>query len=270
MTYFGFLVLFLFLPIITLSLVAILDQRSSKKRPSRLSYWPYWAATTLHALIALTYTTPWDNYLVANEVWWYDPDLVTGITFGWVPIEEYTFFLVQPILAALWILFLIRRIKPVQSPGALKNGLRFWLLIPLVIFWIGTVVIFITDWEPGTYLALELFWAIPPIGLQILFGADILWRYRKPVLLAITSLTLFLSAADALAINLEIWTISPLKSLDWYIFGLLPLEELLFFLVTNTLITFGIVLVIAEESHSRFSDIRHWLQRQRSSTKANG
>ena len=43
-------------------------------------------------LIALVYTTPWDNYLVANEIWGYGEGRVLG-TIGWVPIEEYTFFI---------------------------------------------------------------------------------------------------------------------------------------------------------------------------------
>ena len=30
-------------------------------------------------MIAVVYTTHWDNYLVATRVWWYDPALVSGI-----------------------------------------------------------------------------------------------------------------------------------------------------------------------------------------------
>ena len=45
-------------------------------------------ALAAHVGMAVVYTTPWDNYLVATRVWWYDPALVTGLTLGWVPIEE--------------------------------------------------------------------------------------------------------------------------------------------------------------------------------------
>jgi lycopene cyclase domain-containing protein len=117
----------------------------------------------------------------------------------------------------------------------------------------------IAGWQPGNYLALELVWALPPIALQLAFGADILWRYRRLVLLVIISLTLYLSATDALAITLGTWTINPEKSLDLLIAGLLPIEEFLFFLLTTTLITFGIVLVMAQESHARFGTIRRRL-----------
>ena len=52
-------------------------------------------------MVAVLYTTPWDNYLVATGVWWYDPHLVAGLVLGWVPIEEYTFFILQTLAMGL-------------------------------------------------------------------------------------------------------------------------------------------------------------------------
>ncbi|MDX1617037.1 MAG: lycopene cyclase domain-containing protein, partial [Candidatus Promineifilaceae bacterium] len=98
MTYFGFLLRFLIVPILLLLGLTWFDRRQGRHLPARLSSWPVVPAIFIHVLIALLYTTPWDNYLVATEVWWYDPALVTGITLGWVPIEEYTFFVLQPIM----------------------------------------------------------------------------------------------------------------------------------------------------------------------------
>ena len=115
------------------------------------------------------------------------------------------------------------------------------------------VVNLVSRWQPGTYLALELVWALPPIMLQLWFGADILWRYRKLVFLSIVPLTLYLSAADALAIDWGTWTIDPAQSLNIYLGGVLPIEELIFFLLTNILVTFGVTLILAAESHERLA-----------------
>src|SRR5512139_63361 len=101
MTYFGFLAIFLGIPILTLGLITWADTRRGRQIPPYMSAWNPWAAIALHAVVAVIYTTPWDNYLVATGVWYYDPALVTGILLGWVPIEEYTFFVVQSILAGL-------------------------------------------------------------------------------------------------------------------------------------------------------------------------
>ena len=41
-------------------------------------------ALAAHMAIAFVYTTPWDNYLVAREVWGYPPGRVLA-TIGFVP-----------------------------------------------------------------------------------------------------------------------------------------------------------------------------------------
>jgi len=287
MTYFGFLLQFVGIPILILLILTYWDHRQGQTRAERLSHWPAALGILLHVVIALLYTTPWDNYLVATKVWWYDPDLVTGLTLGWVPIEEYTFFIVQPILGGLWLWFLARRL-PLQKPDAppvgrfgkstrdlpnrattsidsiglpfqevpLKNSLRWQL--PLIAFgiWVTAVIILVLGWEPGTYLALEIGWALIPITIQLAFGADILWRYRRIVFLSLVPLTLYLSTADALAINFGTWTISQTQSLDLLLGGILPIEEFIFFLLTNTLITFGLILLWAEESHERLRELQ--------------
>ncbi len=257
MTYFGFLLRFLIIPIAILLGLIIWNNRRQKKRTRSLSSWPGWAAIFLHVVIAVVYTTPWDNYLVATKVWWYDPALVTGFTLGWVPIEEYTFFILQPILGGLWVLFLSQMMEFKAEP--LRPSLRIWFPVTVGLIWLAALIIFIIGWKPGTYLALELLWALPPIALQLTFGADILWRFRRLLLQTIMPLTLFLSIADGLAINWGTWTINPAQSLNIFLGGILPLEEMIFFLLTNTLVSFGLVLVWAEESQHRFSRLKQWL-----------
>ena len=257
MTYFGFILRFLAIPIAILAAITILDYRAGKRTPVQFSIWPAWAVVLAHMVVALLYTTIWDNYLVATRVWWYDPELVTGVTIGWVPIEEYTFFLVQPLLAGLWIFFLMRRFGQ-PAAGPLKNRLRLGATVVLAAIWLASVAALIAGWGKATYMGLELGWALPPIGLQLIFGADILWRYRRLVGLSIASLTLYLSAADTVAIHLGTWTINPEKSFDLLLGGILPIEEFLFFLLTNTLITFGIILVANAESHRRFERLRRY------------
>jgi len=254
MSYFGFLTIFLGIPIAALAVMVWLGWRNGRAPARSLRSWPVWAAIGLHVLIAVIYTTPWDNYLVATRVWWYDPQLVTGVTIGWVPIEEYTFFVLQPILASLWLIFLAGRLDlaAAELPGP---RLRVLSTAVIGVIWLGAVTILVSRWQPGTYLALELGWALPPIALQLAFGADILWRYRRLVLWTLLPMTLYLSAADALAIGSGTWTINPAQSLDFLLGGVLPIEEFLFFLLTNTLLTFGVTLILAQESHIRLRQI---------------
>jgi len=257
MTYFDFLGLFLLIPIGVLSAVAIWDRKRGRDIPRAMHAWSPVAAISLHVVIALAYTTIWDNYLVATRVWWYDPALVTGLTIAYVPIEEYTFFILQPILAGLWLLFLLRRIRlpQGQTQGSAPTPLRWWTVAISVLIWLGSIILLASGWQPGIYMGLELVWAVPPIALQLLFGADILWRYRRLVALVNIPLTIYLSIADAIAIAGGIWTISPQKSVGLMLGGILPVEEFLFFLLTNTLVTFGITLVLAQASHERIGKL---------------
>jgi lycopene cyclase domain-containing protein len=256
MTYFGFLCGFLGIPIVLLAIVAFLDGRRGRPIPARLRAWPLAAAIALNVVVAVLYTTPWDNYLVATGVWTYNPALVTGITIGWVPIEEYTFFVVQTILAGLWLLFLMRRLSLDVDRTPLLPRWRWGPIVVLAAVWVVAVLILLVGWKPGTYLGLELGWALLPIMIQLGFGGDILRRYGRLVLLSILGMTAYLSIADCFAIGLGTWTISSGQSLNAMMGGVLPLEEVVFFLVTNTLITFGVVLLISQEGQARVRKFR--------------
>jgi lycopene cyclase domain-containing protein len=184
-----------------------------------------------------------------------------------VPVEEYLFFMLQPVLGGLVLLYLFSRnqISPAeqaraQESGAIEDevgGLRFrrWSLVIAFFVWIASLAALITG-EPATiYLSLELAWALPVIILQFAFGGDILWQQRRKVIFAILLLTIYLSAADALAIQFGVWTINPMKSLGILLGGVLPVEEFVFFLLTNIMVAFGFVLIWAPQSLARLKGI---------------
>lgn len=258
MTYFGFLFRFLVIPLIVLLIVTAIDERRGKTAQGFLGGRAVWLAIGLHVLLAVIYTTPWDNYLVATGVWYYDPKLISGILLGWVPLEEYTFFVLETILTGLWWWIIARRLAP---PGEFRAGRNIRILAPLILggAWALSAYVLVAGWKPGTYLALILVWALPAIMLQLAYGADILWHYRKLVALAILPVILYISLADSLAISSGTWTIDPAQSLGVFI-GRLPIEEAVFFLCTLVLICFGLTLSLARASQARWIN---WLYRIR-------
>lgn len=261
MTYFGFLLRFLVIPILLLGLVAGWDERRGRSLPSSLHLPSFWLGFALLPLIALIYTTPWDNYLVATRVWWYKPELVTGFIIGWVPIEEYTFFILQPIFTGLFLLALLRRL-PYDAKPANQPHLRYVSAIMFGLVWLFMLALFFLDYRPATYLGLMFGWALPPIIFQLFFGGDILWRHRWAVLTAIIVPTVYLSYADAVAIDGGTWTINSEQSFNIFLGGVLPIEEAIFFGVTNGLVVLGLTLFCAQESRSRVpSQVNNWLRR---------
>ena len=95
-TYLQFLAIFLAAPIV--ALLAIWR--------GRLRSLP-WAAIGGLSLVALVYTAPWDNFLIASGVWSYPASRVLPVHVGMVPVEECAFFVLQTILASLVTLRLV-------------------------------------------------------------------------------------------------------------------------------------------------------------------
>lgn len=256
MTYFGFLFRFLLLPTLLLIALTIWQFR---RRPARAQTWrsiPLWKTLALFIFVAVVYTTPWDNYLVATNVWWYDPALVTGLTIGWVPIEEYTFFVLQTIFTGLWLNLIMRSAnQKTERPGSGRFNWFAWLIVALL--WVLSTTILVSGWEPGTYLTLILSWGLLPVIVQLAFGADILWKRREILLLGILPNSLYLGLADSLAIQAGTWTIDPEQTLGILIGGVLPLEELTFFFMTNVLLVFGMVLFLDKASEARLNRLVH-------------
>jgi lycopene cyclase domain-containing protein len=260
MTYFGFLLRFLFIPILIFLAIALWDNRQGRQINGFRNGKAVWIAIAVHMFLAVAYTTPWDNYLVATGVWYYNPNLVTGIVIGYVPIEEYTFFVLETILAGLWWWFLARRLSPLPAggeAGVRKNFTPNKRLVhlsasALVLVWIIFTYLFFFGDVKWTYLSITLFWALPAMFPQMLFGADILWHHRKLVFWAIMVPGTYLSLMDIVALRATTWAISTSQTTGILFFKILPLEEATFFFVTNMMITFGITLLLSEDSHQRF------------------
>jgi len=267
MTYFGFLLRFLVIPILIFLAIAHWDNKKNKQINGVKSGRAVWTGIGIHVLLAVIYTTPWDNYLVATGVWDYNPRLVTGLVLGYVPIEEYTFFVLETILSGLWWQFLVRRSTLTPNPSPLRGWnfaqrtpLVYLFTCVLVLIWLLFTYLFFFGAAKWTYLSIILFWALPPIVLQLLFGADILWRYRKLVFLGILAPGTYLSVMDIVALKATTWSISASQTTGILFFGILPLEEVVFFFVTNMLIIFGMTLLSADISQERFAEIRKQVQ----------
>ncbi len=242
MTYFEFLLIFLAIPIFALLAVQVRGGQIGRH---------FWSAIAAQVALALIYPTPWDNHLVATGVWHYSRRQVAGIILGYVPLEEYVFFVLETLLVGLWWRVCSVRL---QISGSLRasTNLRAWAASSVAVVWIVLAVIFLKGWRPGTYLLLTLLWALPPIIIQLAYGADILWQERRLVVSAIIPLGVYLSTADTLAIRAGIWAIDPAQSTGVFLVGL-PIEEAVFFFITVILIVFGVTLVLSEESRKRLA-----------------
>ncbi|HEY9876771.1 MAG TPA: lycopene cyclase domain-containing protein [Candidatus Obscuribacterales bacterium] len=232
MSYFGFHLVFTLPPLLILAWV--------QQQPlAGIGGKRAWLGLPLIVLLALIYTTPWDNYLVWREVWYYGRDRVLG-TIGYVPIEEYLFFIIQPLLTGLWLYWLFPRTsEPVEQEDTTiirASGTLLWILLTVA----GALML---QSDKTVYLGLILVWASPVLALQWAVGAKQLWATKYTWLTATLIPTLYLWIADRIAIGNGIWTISETYSTGFKLLGL-PIEEATFFFVTNLLVVQGLLLVL--------------------------
>lgn len=191
--------------------------------------------------LALIYTTPWDNYIIYHKAWWYRKDAVIG-TIGYVPIEEYMFFIIQTIFTALWTSCCTRwslNSLSLWSPDQKKFQVTRYAAISLFSLamlwgWLNAI--------PKTktfYLGSITWWSlIVVIILWYVAGPYIVQRYRQ-TLISILVPSIYLCYVDVIALRARVWHINEATSLEMFPIDDLPLEEVVFFFVTNIVIAMG-------------------------------
>ncbi len=259
MTYLNFLLIFIGIPITPLIYLAFNNTHQDKKYILK--------GILVLCGLAFFYTTPWDNYILAQKVWMYGPDRVMGVI-GYVPIEEYAFFLIQTVFSGLWtLLVLTRTLEPksiktsAQEMTSKKDNslsrsslLSFanvndpqikWTkpLITLFLFGVFFYGVYALTEEKSFYIGLILAWATPVVLLQFIIGGQHLLVNKKVFLICAMVPTLYLWLIDYFAIYDQIWLISDQYTLGLKL-GVLPLEEMAFFLITNIMVVQGLLLFL--------------------------
>ncbi|TSA82434.1 carotenoid biosynthesis protein [Deinococcus detaillensis] len=258
MTYLQYHLTFILPPL--LLLIALTWWQTRQGQPVAGEFRPEnkWAWTTflLFPLIPMLYTTPWDNYLVFKQVWNYPPERVLGRLL-YVPYEEYAFFALQTLITGLWLYFLLRRSGPPRISAA--PLLTRWGLAGL---WLGVAFagVVMLRFEPTFYMGLILAWAAPVLAGLSAFGGDLVMGRPRLFWLATIPPTLYLWATDLFAISQGIWSISPRYTLGWNLGGVLPVEEMIFFLITNLLIATGLMAFLHPVALTRVNVLKRVFQ----------
>ncbi|MDZ7745358.1 MAG: lycopene cyclase domain-containing protein [Halobacteriales archaeon] len=195
-----------------------------------------WAGIAILAAVAFGYTIPWEILLIGKGVWSYGEGVVLA-RFINIPVEELLFILVQPFITALWLYQFVE-----TSDRPLSVSLSKRLLGALAGVAISAVGIRLyLAGGTTTYLGALLGWAGPVLALQWAFGWPYLREHVKTVAIGVGLPTVYLCAADMVAITLGIWELSPTYTTGLTVGGL-PIEEVLFFLLTNLFVVQGLIL----------------------------
>ncbi len=230
LTYLEFHAVFVIPPILLLGWLAYRREGASWGKPAH-------SGLAIIIALAVLYTTPWTNMMIPEGVWWYGDGAVIT-TIWYTPLEEYMFFVLQPLLTGFWLYHVMPRAEMSLSLPRWHRivGVAAGLGISAGGWWLmGTQSTF--------YLGSLLWWSGPILAIQWGFGISYLLAVWRRVAVAIGVPTLYLWVADWIAIELGIWVISSEHTIGAG-FGSLPIEEALFFLCTNVFVVQGVVLYV--------------------------
>jgi lycopene cyclase domain-containing protein len=81
-----------------------------------------WTVTRLLLLftlciLAVGFAVPIENFLAARGVWYYQPDRISGMFIGFLPVESYIWFVLHPLLVGLFVLWVWQRLYPQDFGG---------------------------------------------------------------------------------------------------------------------------------------------------------
>lgn len=184
--------------------------------------------------IAFLYTTPWDAALIRLGVWWYGDGVVTARV-GAIPLGEYCFFVLQPLLTGAVFHLLVSTVPDDEPQMDVTRGVG---LSAFSILAICGWALSTTNW--GFYLGWILMWASPVVAFLCAVVGDVLWRVRGRIVGVLALSTGYLWIVDWYAIDSGLWTISSELSTGLAVAGL-PIEEMTFFAVTNLLVVSGLL-----------------------------
>ncbi|KAI9278985.1 Lycopene beta-cyclase [Phascolomyces articulosus] len=195
-------------------------------------------------LCAMAFSTAslWDNYIVYHRAWWYCPLCVTAVI-GYVPLEEYMFFIIMSLMTVAFTNLVMRWHLPstfIKPDAPVFKSIIIRYLPIAVLLSIG-----VRAWNsavPNTHLFYGscILWYTCPVLALLWFGSSeyICSRY-KGVLISIVLPTIYLCWVDKVAIAAGTWHISLRTSTGIMVAPSLPLEEFLFFLLINVVLVFA-------------------------------
>ncbi|HSA48551.1 MAG TPA: lycopene cyclase domain-containing protein [Yinghuangia sp.] len=237
MSYFGFVSVFVLPPVLVLALALAADRGTDPVVRRRGL-----AALGVYVVVALVWTVPWDRWVIGRGLWSYPDERVRAWWWG-VPAEEFGFIVAQACTVGLWTCLVAgRRARRWPSQPATAR-----LRLVSAAGWTTVVVVAVPVAAAGPdsafYLAALAAWCGVPAAVQRAVGADVLRAERGVRALAVLPPVAYLCAADWWALTDGIWMISPDLTAGLRPMGL-PVEEVVFFLVTSLLLVDGLLLTI--------------------------
>ncbi|CEG75108.1 hypothetical protein RMATCC62417_10213 [Rhizopus microsporus] len=194
------------------------------------------------ACIAFFTASIWDNYIVYHKAWSYCPTCVVAVI-GYVPLEEYMFFIIMTFMTVSFTNLVMRWHLPSTFIQPQAPLIQTWFVRGVPIMALMTIAY--KAWKlavpakPLFYGACILWYVCPVLAVLWYGSGEYMLQRPLSVILSITLPTLYLCWVDKIAIAAGTWHISLRTSTGKFVSSDLPLEEFMFFMLINTVLVFA-------------------------------
>jgi len=205
------------------------------------------AAFGVVLVAAMAFTTPWDNLAVKWGIWGF-PRKKYSFRLGYLPIEEYAFFLLQSANVMLAERALFRFFPDWQTGREVSIGVLTPILLGAsVIPWV--LGVFQLRWlrrkaGPRVNYAVHLAWFLPFLYFQWVLAPLLFGEHAALLALLAGAFGVYYTAADLVAVRAGLWYFDDKQVTGAKLAGILPWEEIAFFFLTSLLVAQSYLLLL--------------------------
>ena len=189
-------------------------------------------APMLVLLAVVVFTAPWDNLAVKWGIWGF-PREKYSLRLGYLPLEEYAFFVLQSVNVMLAVRALFHFFPDLQtgleaSPGTvtwlcLGAAMVPWAIVATQLYWLHRKA------GPRVNYAVHLIWFLPVIYAQWVLAPSLFWAHAGLLTLVTAAFGIYYTLADLAAVRAGIWFFDEKQITGVKLAGSLPWEEVAFF-----------------------------------------
>ncbi|HEV3271271.1 MAG TPA: lycopene cyclase domain-containing protein [Candidatus Methylacidiphilales bacterium] len=198
-------------------------------------------------LAVMVFTSPWDNFAAKWGIWGF-PREKYSLRIGYLPVEEYAFFLLQSANVMLAVRALFHFFPDWQTGRETEvGGITLICLAASVIPW--AFVAIQLRWlrqkaGPRVNYAVHLAWFLPVIYTQWVLDPWLFIGHAGLLALVTATFGVYYTLADLAAVRAGTWFFDEKQITGVKLGGLLPWEEIAFFFLTSLLVAQSYLLLL--------------------------
>jgi putative membrane protein len=207
-------------------------------------------ALGLVLLAVMVFTTPWDNLAAKWGIWGF-PRAKYSLRIGYLPVEEYAFFLLQSVNVMLAVRAFFYFFPDWQAGQ--ETEIDRWTLICLAASAVPWLFVAVQlrrlrrKAGPRVNYAVHLAWFLPVIYAQWVLAPPLFLGHAGLLALVTTAFGVYYTLADLAAVRAGTWFFDEKQITGVKLGGVLPWEEIAFFFLTSLLVAQSYLLLLPED-----------------------